>query len=334
MMNLKKISLVALVAIVASTTILTLQDSEISLLSSVEALKGQGVENQRYGSSNDMVCGDKLCSEVGHKKPNLKEYGSMTSSTTNMEKHHKMSGHGWNNVHENVHTSFNEVVVMPEIESSAFIHPFAVVIGDCHIGKLVFVAPTAVCRGDEGTPIYINDGANMQDGVVIHALETTDDGYNIDGRTYTSMGERLDGSDPRFSEGYAVWIGQNTSLAHGAMVHGPAWIGDNSFVGMEAMVFNAKIGNNVAIGVSATVTGGVEIADGKFVPPGKVIVTQAEADALPDRIGSAYEKVNDAVLHVNQQLAEGYDQLDLEKMILERERMMEKGMMETSMPHP
>ncbi|MDQ5868428.1 MAG: hypothetical protein M3530_01725, partial [Thermoproteota archaeon] len=27
--------------------------------------------------------------------------------------------------------------------------------GDCYIGSLVFVAPTAVCRADEGTPIRV-----------------------------------------------------------------------------------------------------------------------------------------------------------------------------------
>ena len=46
---------------------------------------------------------------------------------------------------------FDPNILLPQIDKSAFIHPFAVVIGDCHIGKLVLVAPTAVCRGDEGT---------------------------------------------------------------------------------------------------------------------------------------------------------------------------------------
>ncbi|MGA9926995.1 MAG: hypothetical protein WBP96_00160 [Nitrososphaeraceae archaeon] len=55
------------------------------------------------------------------------------------------------------------------IQSSAFIHPFAVVIGDCYIGKLVLVAPSAVCRGDEGTPIHVGDSSNMQDGVVFQS---------------------------------------------------------------------------------------------------------------------------------------------------------------------
>ena len=45
------------------------------------------------------------------------------------------------------------------------------------------------------------------------------------------------------------------------MIYGPAWIGNDSLIGMEAMIFNAKIGNNVAVGVSSTITGGVEITD-------------------------------------------------------------------------
>lgn len=63
----------------------------------------------------------------------------------------------WPNIHSNVLTDFDPKVFLPEIEESAFIHPFAVVIGDCHIGRIVLVAPTAVCRGDEGTPIKVGD---------------------------------------------------------------------------------------------------------------------------------------------------------------------------------
>ena len=73
----------------------------------------------------------------------------------------------WPNIHENVITDFNSNVSYPQIENTAFIHPFAVVIGACYIGELVMVAPTAVCRGDEGTPIHISSHSNIQDDVVI-----------------------------------------------------------------------------------------------------------------------------------------------------------------------
>ncbi len=234
------------------------------------------------------------------------------------------------NVHSNVKTDFNPQISTPQVSESAFIHPYAILIGDCQIGKMVMVAPTAVCRGDEGTPIRIGDYSNMQDGVVVHALETTINGTNIDGRRFSQEGAILSAKDnSAFSKGFAVWVGDRTSLAHGAMIHGPAWIGNDTFVGMESMIFNAKIGNNVAIGVSSTITGGVVIPDGKFVPPGSVITTQAQADSLPPRIGSPYENTNKAVIHVNENLAEGYNSLGLEKAIHQREAQMEEGMIET-----
>lgn len=242
----------------------------------------------------------------------------------------RVKANSWPNMHQNVITDFNEEVEYPSIQDTAFIHPFAVVIGDCYIGKMVMVAPTAVCRGDEGTPIHIGDYSNIQDGVVIHALETTEDGENIDGRRFTNNGQFLLGNDTRFDEGYAVWVGNRTSLAHGVLVHGPAWIGNDTFVGMESMVSNAKVGNNVAIGVSSTITGGITIADNKFVPPGSVITTQDQADALPSRVGTPYEDINEAVIHVNKNLAEQYNKEHLEKLIREREEKMERGMLETS----
>jgi carbon dioxide concentrating mechanism protein CcmM len=199
---------------------------------------------------------------------------------------------------------------------------------------MVFVAPTAVCRGDEGTPIYVGEFSNLQDGVVIHSLETTNNGVNIDNRRFSVDGDLLLGNDSRFENGYSAYVGNNVSLAHGSLIHGPAWVGDNTFVGMESMVFNAKVGKDVAIGVASTITGGVEIQDNKFVPPGTVITTQEQADQLPDRIGSPYEKINKAVVHVNERFAEGYNELNLEKIIGEREQKMEEGMLESSMPEP
>ena len=241
------------------------------------------------------------------------------------------SSQQWPNIHENVITDFNSNVTFPSIQGSAFIHPFAVVIGNCYIGQNVLVAPTAVCRGDEGTPLYIGPFSNMQDGVVIHGLETTVDDNNLDDRRFASNGDRLLGNDTRFDDGYSVYVGENVSLAHGVLIHGPAYVGNNTFVGMESLVFDAKLGNDVAVGVSSTITGGVEVADDKFVPPGSVITTQEEADALPERVGSAYENINTAVVHVNEKLAEGYGKLGLEMpSASERENVMEGGMLETS----
>lgn len=240
----------------------------------------------------------------------------------------------WPNIHQNVQTDFNSEIKSPQIENDSFIHPFAVVIGDCHIGKMVLMAPTSVCRGDEGTPIYIGDYSNVQDGVILHALETTIDGQNIDNRRFSINGDSLFANDSRFDGGYAIFVGSKVSLAHDSMVHGPAWVGNNTFVGMKSLIFNAKVGSNVAIGVSSTITNGVVIADNKFVPPGSVIVTQEQADALSSRIGSAYENINKDVIHVNKNLAEAYNHQDIEKIKYYREALMEEEGLATAKALP
>jgi carbonic anhydrase len=205
------------------------------------------------------------------------------------------------------------------------------VIGDCEIGKLVLVAPFAVCRADEGTPIHIGDYSNMQDGVILHALETTSHGKNLDDRRYSAEGSLLKANDTGFKNVFAIYAGDKVSLAHGVQVHGPAYIGNDTFVGMKSLIFNAKIGKRVAIGVSSTITDGITIPDNKFVPPGSIITTQAQANALPSRVGSPYEQINSAVLHVNQEFAKGYNAQIIQKLateiedILEQEEMLQTG---------
>jgi carbonic anhydrase/acetyltransferase-like protein (isoleucine patch superfamily) len=260
--------------------------------------------------------------------------GQNVGNSTSFEKTESANMLQWPNIHENVKTDFNSAINSPQIADDAFIHPFAIVIGDCHIGKMVLMAPTAVCRGDEGTPISIGDYSNIQDGVILHALETTINGQNIDGRKFSANGDMLMANDSRFAQGYAIFVGNRVSLAHGSMVHGPAWVGNDTFVGMKSLIFNAKVGNNVAVGVSSTITGGVVIPDNKFVPPGSVIVTQQQADALPSRIGSPYENINKDVIHVNENLAEGYSQQDIEKIKKYREALMEEEGLETTKPSP
>ena len=97
------------------------------------------------------------------------------------------------NIRPNIQTDFNPNVTYPRISKFAYVDPLAVIIGDCEIGKLVLIAPFAVCRGDEGTPIHIGDYSNMQDGVFLHALETTSHGKNIDDRRYSAEGSLLKG---------------------------------------------------------------------------------------------------------------------------------------------
>lgn len=237
------------------------------------------------------------------------------------------------NIRSNIQTDFNPNMTYPRISKFAYIDPLGLVIGDCEIGKLVLVAPFAVCRGDEGIPIHIGDYSNMQDGVILHALETTSHGKNMDDRRYSAEGSLLKGNSSEFKNGFAIYVGDKVSLAHGVQVHGPAYIGNDTFVGMKSFIFNAKIGKRVAVGVSSTITDGVTIPDNKFVPPGTIITTQAQADALPSRVGSPYEKINSAVLHVNQELAKGYNAQTIQRLATEIEDTLEQEeMLQTGSP--
>lgn len=269
--------------------------------------------------------------------PAVEAQSQTNTASTNMNSSNNNNNNNtnqWPNIHPNVRTNFNQNVTFPNIEDTAFIHPFAVVIGDCYIGNMVMMSPTAVCRGDEGTPIHIGDFSNIQDGVLIHDLQTTTDIKNFDQRLFNKEGERISINDSRtVQEGeYSVFVGNGSSLAHDAMIHGPAWIGNDTFIGMKTIVYNAKVGNNVAVGISSVITNGVEIPDNKFVPPGSVVTSQEQANNLPDRIGTPFEEYNKGVVDVNVKLAEGYSsQEELEKMIIEREAQMELQGLETTM---
>ena len=268
---------------------------------------------------------------AGPKQQQLSTIANDTNNT--IRSNSRLLSSSSTNTRPNILTDFNPSVIYPTISKFAYVDPLAVIIGDCEIGKLVLIAPFAVCRGDEGTPIHIGDYSNMQDGVLLHALETTAHGKNIDDRRYSAEGSLLKGNDSEFKNGFAIYVGDKVSLAHGVQVHGPAYIGNDTFVGMESLIFNAKVGKRVAIGVSSTVTDGVTIPDNKFVPPGSLITTQAQADALPARVGSPYEKINSFVLHVNQELAKGYNAQTIQKLATEMEEELEQEeMLQTGSP--
>ena len=199
------------------------------------------------------------------------------------------------NLRSNVATGFNPDVEAPVIGSGSYVDRLASVVGNVSLGKGVFVAPFASIRGDEGQPIAIGDGSNVQDGVVLHALETISGGKAIETNLVTVAGKK-----------YAVYIGKNVSLAHQSQVHGPAAVGDNTFVGMQALVFKASIGKNVVIEPGAKVIG-VTIPADRYVPAESVVTKQELADTLPEITDDyAYATLNDGVLHVNQSLAEAY----------------------------
>jgi carbon dioxide concentrating mechanism protein CcmM len=182
-------------------------------------------------------------------------------------------------------TPWSNDLATPKIDDSAYVHSFSRLIGDVRIGANVFVAPGSSIRADEGTPFYIGESSNIQDGVVIHGLEQG----------------RVVGDD---DQKYSVWIGRNTCITHMALIHGPAYIGDECFIGFRSTVFNAKVGDGCIVMMHALIQD-VEIPPGKYVPSGSVIVNQQQAERLPDVIDSDRSFANH-VVEINEALLAGY----------------------------
>jgi len=139
----------------------------------------------------------------------------------------------------------------PNIDKTAYIDLSAVIIGKVKIGKNVFVAPGAVIRADEPeSSISISDNCNIQDRAVIHALGNS-----------------------------SVIIGENTSLSHGCIVHGPCRIGKGCFIGFGSVVFKSALADKVFVGHLAVVEGAV-IPERRCAPSGTVIKHKIKTKAL------------------------------------------------------
>ncbi|KAF5411565.1 MAG: Carbonic anhydrase [Candidatus Methanogasteraceae archaeon] len=266
---------------------------------------GVTVPDGRYVAAGEVITDQAAADTL----PTIEEGYKYKTTNAAVVHVNKELAHGYNalpeqeamNIGTNPITPWNAESVLPTIDPTAYVHPQAVVIGASEIGQNVMISPQAAVRGDEGMPLYIGDDSNIQDGVVLHALETVNDECEeIPGRTYTVDKKK-----------YAVYIGDRVSLAHQAHVHGPAKVGDDTFVGMQSFIFMADVGKNCVLEPWATVVG-VTVPDGRYVAAGEVITDQAAADALPTiEEGYKYKTTNAAVVHVNEELAEGYNEIDV-----------------------
>ncbi|NJK49388.1 carbon dioxide concentrating mechanism protein CcmM [Candidatus Gracilibacteria bacterium] len=159
-------------------------------------------------------------------------------------------------------TPWSKNLAEPQIDESAYVHSFSNLIGDVKVNANVLIAPGTSIRADEGGSFYIGEGTNIQDGVVIHGLEK--------GRV---VGDN--------SEEYSVWIGKQACITHMALIHGPVYIGDRTFIGFRSTIFNARVGEGCIVMMHALIQD-VEIPPGKYIPSGATIVNQQQADRLPD----------------------------------------------------
>jgi carbonic anhydrase/acetyltransferase-like protein (isoleucine patch superfamily) len=176
---------------------------------------------------------------------------------------------------------------IPKIHPGAFIDPTAILCGLVEVHENVFIGPYAVIRADEVNaeghmdPIIIGANSNIQDGVVIHS-----------------------------KSGAAVTIGENTSIAHRAIVHGPCLVGDSVFIGFNTVLFNCTIGNGCVIRHNSVVDGCVLPPD-FYVPSTERIGPRTDLSSISKVTVQASEFSED-VARTNNALVQGYKRIQNE----------------------
>lgn len=175
----------------------------------------------------------------------------------------------------------------PTISEHAYIDNTAIICGKVIIEDHVFVGPYAVIRADELNekgdmePIIIKQESNIQDGVVIHS-----------------------------KAGAKVVIGKRTSIAHRAIVHGPCHIGDNVFIGFNAVVFNCQIGDHCVVRHNAVVDG-CDLPANFHVPSTTQIGPGFDLNSIT-RVEPNMRDFSESVIQANRYLVEGYKKLNNE----------------------
>jgi carbonic anhydrase/acetyltransferase-like protein (isoleucine patch superfamily) len=160
----------------------------------------------------------------------------------------------------NPETSFNQKQIKPQLGENVQREEFARIVGDVRLGKNSSLGRRTAIRADEGTPISIGPGASIDDRVTFHAAKGTD-----------------------------VRAGEFLVVDDDAVLHGPLEVGNRVFVGEHAVVFRARLGDDVRIGEGAVIVGPegpadkiMEIPDGTLVPAGAVVTTEEDVRALKE----------------------------------------------------
>ena len=133
--------------------------------------------------------------------------------------------------------------VAPQLGEGAWVADSAQVIGKVTMAEGSSVWFGAVLRGDTEA-LTIGRNSNVQDLSVLHT--------DVD---------------------CPLTIGENVTVGHQVMLHG-CTIGDNSLVGIQAVVLNnARIGRNCIVGAGSVVTEGKEFPDNSLIvgSPARVI---------------------------------------------------------------
>ena len=173
---------------------------------------------------------------------------------------------------------------LPVVHDSVFLDPTAILCGRVVVHENVFIGPYAVIRADEVDAngemeaIVIGAHSNIQDGVVIHA-----------------------------KSGAPVTIGERTSIAHRAIVHGPCSVGEGAFVGFNSVLFDCAVGEGCVVGHNAVVDGR-DLPAGLHAPSAQCIGPDTDIATLP-RVTADGAAFSEDVVRTNNSLVQGYRRL-------------------------
>lgn len=176
---------------------------------------------------------------------------------------------------------------LPVVHPDSYVDSTAIVIGKVIIEANVFVGPYAVIRADEVDengemqPIHIQENSNIQDGVVIHS-----------------------------KSGAAVTIGKSVSIAHRAIVHGPATIGDRVFIGFNSVIFNATVSEGSVIRYNSVVEN-CHIPENFHIPSTTHVHSDSDLSQI-DQVEPQHADFSEDVARTNNQLVQGYKKIQNE----------------------
>ncbi len=126
----------------------------------------------------------------------------------------------------------------PQIHSSAWVDPTALVIGDVVLGADSSIWPMSVVRGDVNS-IRIGAATNIQDGSVLHVSHAGD-----------------------YGEGAALTIGDEVTVGHRVILHACS-VGNRCLIGMGSVVMdNVVVGDEVILGAGSLVPEGKQLESG------------------------------------------------------------------------
>jgi len=183
----------------------------------------------------------------------------------------------------------------PHIDPTSFVHPDAVVAGNVEVAREVFISAGVVIRADNEEPIYIGEQSNIQETAILRDLPTFRDGRPVTQRIVEAGGKK-----------FSLYIGSRVSVTPQSQIHGPAYIGDNVYLGMQSLVFWARIESGVIIEPGALIMN-VTVPSGVFIPAGLKVTSQSVVKDLPKLTKKyRFHGIGGEAVQSNLEMLEGY----------------------------